>query len=187
MTASQACEKTHLLGEDGLDHGGVGVGHGINVGDDGNAGLGDGHSGENLLELANSGLHEVSVESSSHGEGDCHACLEIGLGDLVNLGAGSLGARHGVVSRAEVVGDLDLASGKLSCLGAESLDSGDVKADDANHSALLGLRGSLHGLSANLDNPEAILEADGTREAKSGVLAKAEACSTKNKQTQFAC
>ncbi len=172
--SAQGHEKTHLLGEDRLDDSGVRVGHGIDVGDDRDAGLGDGHSGENLLKLGDSRLHEVSVESSSDSERDSHASLEVGLGDLIDLGASRLSTGNSVVARAKVVGDLDLASRELAGLDAKSLHGGDVQANDANHAALLGLRGSLHSLATHLDDLKAVLEANGSSEAKSGVLAKAQ-------------
>mmetsp|Transcript_17860 Transcript_17860/g.48046 ORF Transcript_17860/g.48046 Transcript_17860/m.48046 type:complete len:214 (-) Transcript_17860:553-1194(-) len=123
----------HLLGEDLLDDLGVGVGGGIHVGDDGDAGLADLHRVEDLDELRHSWRHEVSVEGTRDSERHGHAGLELGLGELCHLLAGNEGAGDGVVTVAQEVGELDLLSTLLGGHLAERCHLVLAEANDRHH------------------------------------------------------
>ena len=103
----------NLGGKELLDGGGVAVGLGIDVGDDGDAGLLELNVLQHLLEGGHRRGHEVGVEGAGDGEPDGHAGLEVGLGNFCHNVAGLAGAGHGVVALAQVVGNLDGLAGLL--------------------------------------------------------------------------
>mmetsp|Transcript_20521 Transcript_20521/g.47400 ORF Transcript_20521/g.47400 Transcript_20521/m.47400 type:complete len:271 (+) Transcript_20521:248-1060(+) len=149
----------------------------VHVGDHRDAGLLDLDLRERLLQLRNRRLHEIGVEGASHSKRDRHTGLELGLGNFCHLGTRVLAARHGVVARAEVVCDLDLAARQLRGLFAHLVNHIHIQSDDAHHAALLRLRGRLHGLATDLDHLEAVLEGNSSRKAQRSVLTEAQTSS----------
>mmetsp|Transcript_20306 Transcript_20306/g.48105 ORF Transcript_20306/g.48105 Transcript_20306/m.48105 type:complete len:214 (+) Transcript_20306:35-676(+) len=122
--------RRHLLGEDLLNDIRVGVRLGVDVGDDGDARLDDGHLLEHGLERGHCRLHEVRVEGAGHRQLDGHARLELGLGDLRHLGHGGGRAGAGVVTVAQVVGDLYGLARRLGRRLAQRLHLVGLEADD---------------------------------------------------------
>lgn len=165
----------NLSGKELLNGGRVGVGLGIDVGDDGDARLLEFNVLQNLLEGRHGGGHKVGVEGTGDGQLDGHAGLELGLGNLGDDVARLGGTGDGVVAIAKVVGNLD---GLAGLLGGGLADVGDdvlAEADDGDHAGVDGVGGGLHGLATGLGDADTVGEVESAGVAKGGVLAEAEA------------
>ena len=121
------------------------------------------------------GRHEIRVKRTRHRELHDHPRLELRFGDLCHLVDGGDGAGDGIVAVAEVVCDLHgFAAAVRARLGADLVHLIRREANHGCHPGRRSVRGGLHGLTAELDELDAVLECDGARERERGVFAERE-------------
>mmetsp|Transcript_20939 Transcript_20939/g.51937 ORF Transcript_20939/g.51937 Transcript_20939/m.51937 type:complete len:370 (-) Transcript_20939:25-1134(-) len=166
--------RCDLGGQQFLDHFGVGVGLGIDVADDRNAGFLDFGFLQDALQRRNGGGHEFSVECSGNGQFDSHSGLEVGLGDLGNSVAGGTCTTDGVVTLAQKVGNLNLFAGLFAGSLAKLCNLCAVKTNDGNHTGVDGIGGSLHSFSTSLGDFHTIGERNGSGKAQCRVFTQGE-------------
>ena len=125
---------------------------------------------DSLLQLILGRLHQGTVESATHHEGQC----ALGTGSLqllASLGDGLLVARDDQLAGAIVVGGHDDLA-LLAHFGADLLDGLVRQADDGCHRTGVLLAGLLHGVGTGCHQPQAILETQGTAGHKRRELAE---------------
>ena len=160
-----------LFDEEVSDGGGIVVGLGGDVADDGHFGGAEADAGEDVGHGFGGGLHEGGVEGAGDFEGDGFEAF--GFGELRGaLAGGDRAGEDDLAGGVEVGGDEDVALGGLV---AEGGGGGLVGTQEGEHGGGVGFGGGLHELAAGFDDVEAIFEGKDAGDVEGGVFAEGEA------------
>ena len=151
------------------------IGQGIDVGEDGARGGREGSLVECLAKFFGGGGHERRMEGAGDIEGDGAGGAE-GIGFFGGVLTGVEGSAEDYLARTvEVYGDEDFGVGQIGEDGvAEFPDGVGGEAEDGDHGTVGSVGGGLHGLAAELDEGEGVVEGHGFGGVEGSVFAEAE-------------